>query len=379
VEKQRVAAEKEAADARAKIRKLNEELVIENARREGRRLGLQEGLNRGRDLILSETQARPPQPRSRRPVSSIMDRSSAYTAETYSDSDDDSRTVSTVSRATVPMDRRKERPPSRVPTEPTSPPLPVPEPRQSTRPPSLALSYMSKPPSIALVRNSAAPSLSEVAPSAPPSVHATPRAPSAMSDYGRQYASPAPPHHEPSRPPSSQGWAHHEPPRPPSSQGRQQYQETSRPPSVQARPSYQEPSRPPSAQEGRHSPISRMHAFIPPDNLIPNLEEDGVIRLPPPHGFQRQVSTPEPPPSPSLPPVGEPYYAPQSAGGSQSPSTGSRESFSHYDILKDPGHGGVALTPALSAIEEVSSHYSRSPYHGNPFDAQSAVCYLWFT
>ncbi|KAI3998121.1 hypothetical protein K525DRAFT_281521 [Schizophyllum commune Loenen D] len=53
VDAQRVRAEEEAARARSTARRLNEERLIEVAREEGRRIGILEGLQRGREFSRS--------------------------------------------------------------------------------------------------------------------------------------------------------------------------------------------------------------------------------------------------------------------------------------------------------------------------------------
>ncbi|KAF8906477.1 hypothetical protein CPB84DRAFT_1844332 [Gymnopilus junonius] len=50
VDKQRLVAEKDAAKSRTRARELNERLLMESAKNEAYQLGLQEGLNRGREL-----------------------------------------------------------------------------------------------------------------------------------------------------------------------------------------------------------------------------------------------------------------------------------------------------------------------------------------
>lgn len=54
VDRQRHSAEKEAAKNRSKARQLNETLLVQAAREEAWRVGLQEGLNRGRNIALAE-------------------------------------------------------------------------------------------------------------------------------------------------------------------------------------------------------------------------------------------------------------------------------------------------------------------------------------
>lgn len=56
VDTQRYEAEKEAAQARATARQLNQEIMVKVAMEEGRKIGLQEGLQRGRHLGIQEAQ-----------------------------------------------------------------------------------------------------------------------------------------------------------------------------------------------------------------------------------------------------------------------------------------------------------------------------------
>lgn len=57
VDKQRLTAEKDAAKSRTKARELNERLLMESARNEAYQLGLQEGLNQGRELAFGGRQS----------------------------------------------------------------------------------------------------------------------------------------------------------------------------------------------------------------------------------------------------------------------------------------------------------------------------------
>ena len=108
---------------------------------------------------------------------------------------------------------------------------------------------------------------------------------------------------------------------------------------------------------------------IPPDNLIPTLDADMRIRIPPPHEFRHR--TPEPPPSPQLHTVSdssqEPLPIPPRANNTQqrrthrrNSSSGSNSStLSQLDIINSAnGHG---LRTPMSIIPEVSSAYSGSP------------------
>ena len=108
---------------------------------------------------------------------------------------------------------------------------------------------------------------------------------------------------------------------------------------------------------------------IPPDNLIPTLDADMRIRIPPPFEFRQR--TPEPPPSPQFPAMAmsdssqEPLPILPRANDSQqrrtrhrrNSSSGSNSStLSQLDIINGPG-----LRTPMSVIPEVSSAYSGSP------------------
>jgi len=108
---------------------------------------------------------------------------------------------------------------------------------------------------------------------------------------------------------------------------------------------------------------------IPPDNLIPTLDADMRIRIPPPFEFRHR--TPEPPPSPQLPAMSmsdssqEPLpILPRASVPQQrrthhrrNSSSGSNSStLSQLDIINGPG-----LRTPMSIIPEVSSAYSGSP------------------
>lgn len=126
---------------------------------------------------------------------------------------------------------------------------------------------------------------------------------------------------------------------------------------------------------------------VPPDNLIPTLDADMRIRLPPPHEFMAR--TPEPAPSSDLPLAApsessvtsqEPLPVPLRSGAGAAPgrtgrhrrgsSAGSGSStLSTLELFSNP-YGGGMRTP-MSAIEEVSSQASPAHHaeghHGRSF------------
>ncbi|KAF9047379.1 hypothetical protein BJ165DRAFT_1465856 [Panaeolus papilionaceus] len=112
------------------------------------------------------------------------------------------------------------------------------------------------------------------------------------------------------------------------------------------------------------SPAPRFPSVIvPPDNLIPQLDADNRIRLPPPHNLQNIANTPERPPSAALSDSGqEPISIPnprssQTSVYRQRRHSGSSSSFSQYDLINEP----VGHAPRMSVIPEVSSIHTASP------------------
>lgn len=309
----------------------------------------------------------------------------------YGSDSDDTGTISTASHTTLQADGRP-RPQSYALSDTSSEPLPVPipAPRMTSRTPSIAPSVASitRPPSRArsVVPDPRPPSRAQSfvpdprPPSRTQSVVPDPRpasrAQSAVPD-------PRPPSRAQSvvpdpRPPSrAQSSAPDPRPASRAASAAHEPRMTSRAPSViqESRPASRGPSvvhepvshsrapsvvpsdiRPTSAQGG-HSPMLRMDYTIPPDNLIPTIV-NGVITIPPPFEFNRMPHTPERHPSPRLPDesFGSNLYRPPS------PDTAST-TLSHIDILREPFQPHLAATPALSAIEELSSQGQASPYY----------------
>ncbi|KAL1747086.1 hypothetical protein HDZ31DRAFT_32775 [Schizophyllum fasciatum] len=133
VDAQRVRAEEEAARARSTARRLNEERLIEVAREEGRRIGILEGLQRGREFTYG-----------RRYISSVP--ATTTTEDLY---DDDESIASRRDYARATREGFNERRHSSdaeteeaVPTPPhpvepvPEPPVPEPTPAPPPRPPS---------------------------------------------------------------------------------------------------------------------------------------------------------------------------------------------------------------------------------------------------
>ncbi|KIM45062.1 hypothetical protein M413DRAFT_24327 [Hebeloma cylindrosporum] len=269
VDKQRHNAEKEAAKHRSKARELNETILIQTAHTEAYKLGMEEGLNRGRELANVNA--------------AFM---GGGQEEDYLDEEE----------------------------EHAYPPLPLDPPRIHSEHSRAPRSEHSR---------------------APRSEHS--RAP--RSEHSR-----APTHTRPSP-------ALNQVPLPN--------------PSID--PS--ENIRPISIRNVSSSPRPPTVA-IPPDNLIPTLDADMRIRIPPPHEFQHR--TPEPPPSPQLPAMSDSSQDPlpilprannpqqRRTHHRRNSSSGSNSStLSQLDILAN-AHAPGLRTP-MSIIPEVSIAYSGSP------------------
>ncbi|KAF8627816.1 hypothetical protein AX15_004240 [Amanita polypyramis BW_CC] len=115
-------------------------------------------------------------------------------------------------------------------------------------------------------------------------------------------------------------------------------------------------SRPVSLRNRTPSPV-HPPTFIPPDNYIPRVDADNVIRLPPPHEFHRSPSN-RPDPLPDLDVddrrqansrTGTPYRRARRHSSPESNST----TISQLDLVNDPNNQGMR-TP-MSAIPEVLS------------------------
>ncbi|KAL1681805.1 hypothetical protein EV122DRAFT_204908 [Schizophyllum commune] len=139
VDAQRVRAEEEAARARSTARRLNEERLIEVAREEGRRIGILEGLQRGREFSYG-----------RRYISSVP--ATTTTEDLYDDEESiaSRRDYARATREGMNERRRSSDAESEdaVPTPPQpmepvpEPPVPEPTPAPPPRPPSTAPSAL---------------------------------------------------------------------------------------------------------------------------------------------------------------------------------------------------------------------------------------------
>lgn len=262
MDKQRHNAEKEAAKHRSKTRELNETILIQTAHTEAYKLGMEEGLNRGRELANANA-------------------------------------------AFIGGDQEEEYSDEETQAEHAYPPLPLDPPRTRSEHSRTQRSEHSR---------------------APRSEHS--RAPTYTRPSPALIQAPLP---NPSIDPS----------------------ENIRPTSIR---NVSSSPRPPTVP-------------IPPDNLIPTLDADMRIRIPPPHEFRHR--TPEPPPSPQLHVMSdssqEALPIPPRANNPQqrrthrrNSSSGSNSStLSQLDIINS-AHGHGLRTP-MSIIPEVSSAYSGSP------------------
>lgn len=309
------------------------------ARDEAWKLGLQEGLNRGRDQSNDEN------------------RFAEYTEELEEDALDDDdysfdESISSSDRNTFParppsfVPSVQNRPPSRTYPSPSPVPVPLPSnpptvtqsvhPSENIRPMSIRSEY-TRPPS----RQRATPSPSPVPlPANPPSsfqsIHPSENV-RPMSIRSGNTRSPSRQRVSPSPVPSNT--------RPSSQYG------NSRPPSIYSTTS-------------RHTP-----ANIPPDNFIPSLGADNKIHIPPPFEFQRAV-TPERPLSPQLLAMSDSSQealmvpGPQAKAARQhrkrthrrhSSSESNSSSFSNLDIINDRPSIGIGIGTPMSIIPEVLS------------------------
>lgn len=268
VDRQRHQAEKEAAKTRSRFRQLNEDMLVHQAREEGRRMGIQEGLARGRDLVFQENRA----------LNSFAEDDSQDIEDIDEDYDLDSidQSHSSISDTADDDVDFQSRPPSTFehirPSTPP-PPLPIPMPRQEPIP---------VPPSI--VRSSPPRPLEIVPPVSVRGVTPSPRRPNVP---------------------------------------------------------------------------------IPPDNFIPHLDQDNILRMPPPFEFQR-AATPERPQTPSV--TGrdsdEPLMVPGpraiSSQNRHYPRPSSPESnsttISQFEMVNEPFLS--ALRTPMSVIPEVQSDQS---------------------
>jgi len=280
VDQQRHVAETEAAKNRSKARELNETLMVQAAREEAFRLGLHEGLERGRNIALAE---------SFNPPYGVIDPPPPLDDDYSSE---ESRSASTATGTQTPYHINTRSVASTV---------------HSRAPTEFVVEESPNPASVNL------PPVFSMPPSAPPTIHSA------------------------SRPPSTFG---------------------------------AEPLRPVSIRNAAPSPRLPSAGLPIPDNLIPSLDSDNRIRIPPAFEFSR---TPERASSPPLPTVSdssvEPVPIPPPVQSSTSQrgrghhsrkSSSASSSLSALDIINEP-RGGAFRTP-MSVIPEVLSQHSGSPH-----------------
>ncbi|KAF9481558.1 hypothetical protein BDN70DRAFT_854970 [Pholiota conissans] len=354
VDRQRHSAEKEAAKNRTKARQLNETILIQTAREEAYRLGMKEGLERGRDFALAEAPHTP------------------YDEEEEGEdySVDESRSSSPQSdHAYEPPRPRSMVAPSqhsaRSRPHPSPSPIPVPLPQDvlPVNPPtaqaSVAAPSMRAPstyvPSIRApsVRASSVrdPSMRVPSPNPLPAMAASSSRPPSMRQPSPQSTVVDPPANwYASRHASSINLA----------------EQMGRPVSVRTiTPAPQHPA-----------------VDIPPDNFIPVLDADMRIRLPPPHEFATRSQSPVPPPASEssvtsqepLPIAPRTHTAQQRTGRHRRNSSSGSSSLSQLDIINKPYTAGLR-TP-MSAIEEVNSQTAspntqQSMHHQRSFSENS--------
>ncbi|KAF8995483.1 hypothetical protein BDQ17DRAFT_1365679 [Cyathus striatus] len=139
LERQRFQAEKDAAEARSRLRRLNEKTLIDTAREEGRRRGLQQGLQRGRELGVTNSHPTGYQ-ESHLEADTLLDDGSLYDSVPRYSTAPTSRRQSVAdsqrqSRTPPDSGRHAPTPTSRPPALPSSttpplspPPVPIPPP-----------------------------------------------------------------------------------------------------------------------------------------------------------------------------------------------------------------------------------------------------------
>lgn len=320
VDKQRHNAEKEAAASRSKARQLNETLMVHVAREQAWREGLQEGLDRGMDL--------------------------AEANALYGGDDDDY----TTQRSRSPSPQQSNYPTYDEPSRPRSRAAPS---VRSQAPSNHRVPSVHPPAPVSdrpLNRSSSA------NPVAGPSASVY-----AQTDYAKSVKPPSVRSHRsqhsamPSRPSSA-----FIPPLINSAGSAAGRPESIKQPSVHRGP----PSRPPSVNPSENirpisvrsiTPTPMVHnVVVPPDNLIPTLDSDLRIRLPPPHEFKQPVSRSSSPNPAGPSPEPLPIPAPSSQNRPHQ-----RRSSSASSTSQNPYFGQLG-TP-MSAIQEVNSQYTGSP------------------
>jgi hypothetical protein len=332
VDKQRHSAEKEAAASRSKARQLNETLMVHVAREQAWREGLQEGLDRGMDLTDADalyddeddytTRSRSPSPQqSNYPTYDVPVRSRSRAAPSV--------------QSRVPSNHRSSsmHPPAPFAHEPVnrgSSPNPAPQPVAGPSTSVYAPTNYAKSVKAPSVRSHR--SQNSVIPSRPSSTFIPPLTNPAGPARGRPESI-----NQPS--------------------GRHGIGGSSRPPSIN--PS--ENIRPISVRSITPTPMVH-NVIVPPDNLIPTLDADLRIRLPPPHEFKQPVSRSSSPNPVGPSPEPLPIPAPRSQDPqppSQNKAHHSRRSSSASSTSQNPYYGQLG-TP-MSAIQEVNSQYTGSP------------------
>ncbi|KDR71389.1 hypothetical protein GALMADRAFT_229682 [Galerina marginata CBS 339.88] len=271
VERERAAAEEEAARARDKLHKLNEVRAVELALAEGRQLGFEEGLNQGRFM-----QPRDVSPRRSRRSRDDGDRMSEISRYTYPEGE---ATASSSSGSSI---RHKSTVKSHMYSA-------YPQPSSSTNPPA-----RQEPPQNVRPRRG-----SSAAPPAPPAhPHGTP------PDVGRYNAllprptitTPMPVDIPSTQPQMAPPMPPHQPPNP-------IHDHHKKPEKIEVQPS-RDPNEPihPIPVWNRSPSVQHERIVLPPDNYIPIMDANSMISLPPPH----ELSMPVAPEAPPLPPPNPP-------------------------------------------------------------------------
>lgn len=349
VDRQRHSAETEAAKNRTKARQLNETILIQAAREEAYRLGMKEGLDRGRAIALADEPYDEEEGEEDEEYSVDESRSSSPQSEhhSYQEPPRPRSMIAPSQRSGHSRANSRRNASSSIPIPPPPDILPINPPTAAptmhattVRPPSTYVPNMRAP-------SPNAPSM-RAASTRPPSMRVPSPQPTLVYPPASTNAS--------SRRASSINLA----------------EQMGRPVSVRT-----------------ITPTPQHPAIVPPpDNLIPVLGADMRIRLPPPHEFTLP-RTPERPQSPAFPAASESSYTSQDplpvpprahtpqqqqqrkSRHRRNSSSGS-SSLSHLELVNNPYMGGIRSP--MSIIEEVSSQTASPNTHQSPRHQRSFVC-----
>jgi hypothetical protein len=369
VDRQRHSAETEAAKNRTKARQLNETILIQAAREEAYRLGMKEGLDRGRAIALADEPYYEEGGAEEEEYSVDESRSSSPQSEhhSYQEPPRPRSMVAPSQRSGHSRANSRRNASSSIPIPPPPDILPINPP---TAAPSVRATSV-RPPST-YVPSMRAPSPNAMSMRAPSPNAPSMRAPSPNGPSMRASSTRAPSMRAPSPQPTLVY--------PPASTNA----ESRRASSINLAEQMGQP-----ISVRTITPTPQHPAVVPPpDNLIPVLGADMRIRLPPPHEFALP-RTPERSQSPALPAASESSYTSQDplpipprahtpqqqqqrkSRHRRNSSSGS-SSLSHLELVNNPYTGGIRSP--MSIIEEVSSQTASPNVHQSPRHQRSFVC-----